>query len=504
VWSSPDIQLLPFGRKEKIAAVLFVVILTASACYRAHPWYEHRSDATSYIASARAILDGEGYSYLGIPLVLRPPGFSLMLTPILATLGTDFYALNLFVCLFGVAAVLLLYLYLRPRVGWVAAMLTGLTIWLLPGYRRLCTQILSDIPGLALLLGCLLVDRWVRVAPSWRRELMLGISIGLSAYVRTTLLLLVPAVWFSRLALRGREAPGESWRTLSVRLAAVAITAVIVQLPWQVRNQVNRPPPPIDQAGYYDYATAMFRTESYDPSSPFVGMGRILDRVPLRGLQIIASVGSGLETMDFISRHAAVGAGLLVLAFVLVLGHRRGAGEFFVLLSTLSLLIYFSYARRLALPLLVLGLGAGVEAFQLAVGLLAQRRTRAVLSWVALTGLAFIAFEPRTDLEALEQQTQRYTDFANSVEEATSPSDRLAMYSGAQHQVFMKRRIYNLRWAAIRFNGFEGIEKTIDKYNIDTVVIGPGNPPGGYRKYFLSRYKDVRRVGEGYLIRVRP
>jgi hypothetical protein len=122
---------------------------------------------------------------------------------------------------------------------------------------------------------------------------------------------------------------------------------------------------------------------------------------------------------------------------------------------------------------------------------------------VALTGLAFIAFEPRMDLEAPERQTQRYTDFANSVEEATSPSDRLAMYSGAQHQVFMKRRIYNLRWAAMWFNGFEGIEKTIDKYNIDTVVIGPGDS-GGYRKYFLSRYKDVRRVGEGYLIRVRP
>jgi hypothetical protein len=41
-----------------------------------HPWYDATNDGSMYIATARALLAGEGYSYLGSPFLIRPPGFS--------------------------------------------------------------------------------------------------------------------------------------------------------------------------------------------------------------------------------------------------------------------------------------------------------------------------------------------------------------------------------------------------------------------------------------------
>jgi hypothetical protein len=78
------------------------------------------------------------------------------------------------------------------------------------------------------------------------------------------------------------------------------------------------------------------------------------------------------------------------------------------------------------------------------------------------------------------------------------------MHFGTHYQVFMDRRIYNLRWAPSRLGGSKGVEELIDKYEINIVVVTPGKVPAGYLEYFLPRYPDHEQIDEGYVIRVRP
>lgn len=196
---------------EQLTFLLFLLVMGVSLGFVVHPWYEPVRDASIYVSTARSLLAGEGYSYLGVPFITRPPGFPLLLAPVIALFGTNFSALNLYVSLLGAIAAALFYRWMRPRLGWPPALAVALLLWFNPGFRRLSNEIMSDVPGLAAVLACLLVERWASRAPAWRRELALGLAIGLSLHVRSLSALLLPAIVLSRLAL-GRFYGQRSWR----------------------------------------------------------------------------------------------------------------------------------------------------------------------------------------------------------------------------------------------------------------------------------------------------
>ena len=226
-------------RREGIALAVLVIGALASLPFTTHAWYDATNDGSMYLAGARSLLDGEGYAYLGEPFRIRPPGWSLMMTPLLAVFGTDFHVLNLFTGLWGVAAVALVFVFQRPRLGWHLALLVAASLWLEPGFRRSCNQIMSDMPGLAFLLGGLLLERWAARSPSARREILLGSFVGLACYVRSIDALLVPAIAVSRVLGRMLRRDGVTlpWSAfLPRRVALFAAVAGLVILPWSVRN----------------------------------------------------------------------------------------------------------------------------------------------------------------------------------------------------------------------------------------------------------------------------
>jgi hypothetical protein len=235
---------------ETLVFVLFVAGILVSVFFLVHPWYDRTNDGSTYLITARSIAGGEGYTYLGTLFRVRPPGFSALLALFVGGEGgTSFAALNWMVSLFGAAGVVLFYLHQRVYLGWVLALMTSIAIWLNPGYQRLCNQIMSDVPGIALLLACLLVERWASRNASWRREIVLGLAIGVGAYVRSITILLVPAILVSRIVcrlLRGDRTPG--WPTFALRrLGVVAVAAWLVVLPWNITKRLDAPPPPVDQ-----------------------------------------------------------------------------------------------------------------------------------------------------------------------------------------------------------------------------------------------------------------
>ena len=68
---APSSGLLP------LAAL--VAVLLVSLVWFVHPYYEPVNDGSLYILTARSILEGEGYTYHGVPFIIRPPGFAVLL-----------------------------------------------------------------------------------------------------------------------------------------------------------------------------------------------------------------------------------------------------------------------------------------------------------------------------------------------------------------------------------------------------------------------------------------
>jgi hypothetical protein len=154
-----------------------LLVLCASLFWTVRAAYEadiETNDASMYLLSAQALLRGEGYAYLGQPFTIRPPGMSVLFAPILAWRGLDFGALHLLVSAFGVAGAMLLYAWVRPRAGAWAAAGCALLLWFNPGYQHFCNQAMSDVPGLALALGALVLERRARQIGSWKLDACTG------------------------------------------------------------------------------------------------------------------------------------------------------------------------------------------------------------------------------------------------------------------------------------------------------------------------------------------
>ena len=109
-------------RIEKRCAAAAAGGLLLSLGFLVHPWYVPIADAAMYIATARSLVAGEGYTLLGEPFIIRPPGFSLLLAPLVFWRGTDFFAMNLLVAMSGAVAVAFLYSLIRERLGWALAL----------------------------------------------------------------------------------------------------------------------------------------------------------------------------------------------------------------------------------------------------------------------------------------------------------------------------------------------------------------------------------------------
>src|SRR6266850_469568 len=116
-------------RARALAALALLLVVGLSLIGSVHPWYDPTNDGSMYIATARSLVAGEGYSYLGIPFLIRPPGFSCLIAPLLAWRGTDFHALNLLVSAFGALGIVLFHLLLRERLGLVLSTLVPLVLW---------------------------------------------------------------------------------------------------------------------------------------------------------------------------------------------------------------------------------------------------------------------------------------------------------------------------------------------------------------------------------------
>lgn len=478
--------------------------MLASFGFLVHPWYEatrETADASIYLLCAKSLLAGEGYSVLGQPFTVRPPGFSVLLAPILAWRGLDFLALNLYVGLFGVAAVACLFVLVRPRLGTYAGLALAVLVWLNPTFRHLSNEVLSDLPGLFVLLACLLLERWASSARSTRRDIVLGIAIGLSTYVRSLVGLVVPAAILARTdELRSEKG---LLAFLRRRALPLALSSAVVVAPWSVRNTLHHPEWPAEQTLFASYGVAMWHTDGGDPGSTRVPLADLLARPGDRMPQLLAQLGSRLDPEA--SGGVSILLGLLLVGSLLGLAaRRRGVPEITALLA-LAILAFFPMPLevRHVLPVWVLGMFALADVFLLALGrLLAPARAQAVAA-VSLLAIACADFAPRRGWSEVAAAYAADRALAADVETHLAPADRVAAPSGWHWSLYLDRPVYNLHIQARRM-GTAGIDQVIRDRAIDAVILRVDPPEApNMAAYLEAKYGTGEPVGPVRIVRIR-
>ncbi len=144
------------------------VILTYALAVSPHWWVG--KDGALYLALARNLVRGEGYTHAGQPHTLVPPGYPLMLAALMFVGADSFLALNVATGLVGIAAAGVCYLLLRELVHRDWALLLAGVFAMSNELLQRSGETLADVPFTLMLLGGLcLYARGLRIDRPDRR-----------------------------------------------------------------------------------------------------------------------------------------------------------------------------------------------------------------------------------------------------------------------------------------------------------------------------------------------
>jgi len=478
----------PWTRKASFALLALLAGAFLSLPWLVHPHFDATNDGAVYILTAKAMLSGEGYAYLGLPFTLRPPGFSALLAPVLAAAGTNFTALNLLVSLTGVACAALFYVWARPRLGTAVSFALAAALWLNPGFERLATQVMSDVPGAALMLASLVVERWARGKPSPARDALLGVTIAAAAYFRTVFAFLLPAILVHRALSWWRE--GESRAPLpgfaARRLAAPTLVVAALLLPWAWRNAAVTPAGPAEHTWNHSYWVSLLHEDRGDPASPLVGVGELRRTTKRRAGEILTGLGGRLHTEQASTARSVLGiAGLVCLVSVLL--RRREPAEIFGFILFVVLALYYSNRPRLVLPLYVLVLAAAADTAAAALGRFRSPRLAHAAVAIVLLAVALHDAAPFADRADIARRDQRMTSLAAYLSRRYPPGTVFAAENGAVYSVYLGRPVFNFG-PVCRRSGKEGLDAYVKRHGIGGLILSPGtDEPCGMEEYLRGR-----------------
>jgi|ETNmetMinimDraft_26_1059896.scaffolds.fasta_scaffold27883_2 hypothetical protein len=458
-------------RRARVAGIAIVFAALASL-----PWLVldtvdpvlRTGDGAIYQLAAAAILDGEGYSYLGEPFVIRPPGFSLFLIPVVSLAKHSQWLINGYVSLMGLAGIVLIYGFYRKQLGWMAAAGLAIVCWLNPGFRELSNAVMSDVPGLGLLFGCFLLERWADAKPSGKRDLILAVVIGSSAYVRSALLLLAPAIVLARL-FRYYAKRREAGTGRRAGLLLILLVPVLILAPWMWRDANADRQVPVEHTLFHSYPVAMFQADGADPSSPPISSAKFAKRVKKRIRDISKTLNGRLQGRDAGAAYPFI-AILGVGCWIWVAVRRRSSAEIYA--GTLLILysVYFGFAPRLVLPLYVLLLGCVIQAALWSSQRLVGRERSQQFVLACLVVLAVVDFSPREGWQEIRARAADNALLAEYLEQEFAPGEALGSDFGGHLSLALDRPVYSLRWSTIR-GGQQGGLAYADKYELAGIVI---------------------------------
>jgi len=188
-------------------------------------------DSAYFIEIARSIVTGQGYTYLGYPVLKVPFGFPLLLSPIVWLFDINFLLMNFLIVLCSLGSILATYwLFNQFFTKKYSILITVLTAFSYLMVRR-STYIQSDVPYMMFsLLALIYINRYLRYEKLYRNGILAGMLIVVSYFLRPVGI----SILFGTLIYLFAE------KNIRFKAKKVALILLIVILPlvaWNVRNQ---------------------------------------------------------------------------------------------------------------------------------------------------------------------------------------------------------------------------------------------------------------------------
>ncbi|MEO8501516.1 MAG: hypothetical protein ABI565_11420 [Vicinamibacteria bacterium] len=238
----PRLRLLATG------SFLFVLALLVRGLYLADgvallytPDQDGTRMARRYDDTARAILNGQGILFPSVRdpartgLASRPPGYSIFLAAVYATLGRSFPIAAAIQDILTSLAVLVVFGFAFRVYGWLAGILSGVLVAISPHVAATSNLILADaIASIPLLVAFMVAYPVVQgiAAPKSEplRLVTMGALIGAAVWIRPNVLLLGPFAALFLFFLLGRN------RRALLLSCLMALTSLLVVSPITLRN----------------------------------------------------------------------------------------------------------------------------------------------------------------------------------------------------------------------------------------------------------------------------
>ncbi len=452
-----------------VACVGLFAVLCATAFVEAD--WRHSVDSAIYLLTAKSMSLGEGYTYLGRPFFARPPALSWTLSHFMGE-EWDFRLANQLIQLSVGATLITLLLALSRIHGWLRAAVVTLLFAINPLVLRNHNNILAEYPFLALFFAAvwLLSTRRDGSQPAWFSTVLGALLLAAAVSFRTVGVLFLPGlVLLALFPQRGLDeapepGPGRRPRRNLKALAAAGLVALSL-VPWslycsEAATQAERPS---TQLLMFDYSTALFHTNPRDPASPLVDGAGWWARIADNAVEISQTLthaflgGPANEALSTYGSETNLLSALLAACLLFTLCVRRSALDLFAASCVALLLLYFTFADRLLLPLIPLlissviftldSLGRGLG--RLTKGSLSSGRWQALLLALfalGLGGLSATRFQESRELTSTKRRFQRDDLATADWVRNNLPSDaRLLHEKGAVLSVLTGRTTYTYR-----------------------------------------------------------
>jgi hypothetical protein len=431
--------------------------------------WRHSVDSAIYLLTAKSLSLGEGYTYLGRPFFVRPPALSWCLSLVMGQ-GWDFALYNQLIQLSVAASLGAMLLAMSRLHGWCAAALVTLLFGLNPLALNNHNTVLAEYPFLALFFTAawLLSKSRDGRQPGTAAVLIGAVLLSASVAFRTIGVLFLPGlVLLSVLRLNGRRSADASDDADGKRLQGVWVAAIVVAslVPWTLycRDASTQAERPSTQLLMFDYTTALFHTNPSDPDSPLVDAAGWGTRIGDNLTEISQTVahaflgGPPNEAVNTFGPEAMIVTALLGACLLFTVLSRRSALDLFAATSVVLLLLYFTFADRLLLPLIPLLISSVIYTAErlgrLAARLLPARLPQALppalliaLFALALGGVSLAHMEDSRALTSTKLRFQR-DDLATAawVRDNLPEDARLLHEKGAVLSLLSGRTTYTYR-----------------------------------------------------------
>ncbi|MCC5875815.1 MAG: glycosyltransferase family 39 protein [Candidatus Sumerlaeia bacterium] len=221
----------PLGEREGrcILGILTVGFLLRWVWWMRYPVDVLQGDAWRYSARAMDLLQWGQFGFPN-PTAYEPPGYSVFLYIIYALFGSEnFQAVFEIQSALSLLTLLLIYAVIRVHLGVKTAMIALGLMACFPTLVVFSTLIMSE--GLALFFFSVYLYFQTRFSGCEKLRVLGGIPLGLAALTREIFLafIAVKLLWVVSVAIAGRT-------PRPLRVALPMVMAVMVILPWSVRN----------------------------------------------------------------------------------------------------------------------------------------------------------------------------------------------------------------------------------------------------------------------------